>query len=63
MVSYLVDVFGCPNTKYMLTSTHGWFSTGNEHKSCATLSCKNITPLTMNILNQDSSIIYNAILF
>lgn len=52
MVSYLVDVFGSPNTKYTLTSTHGWFSTGNEDKSCAALSCKNLIPLTINILNQ-----------
>jgi len=36
MVSYLLDVFGSPNTKSLLTSTHDWFSTGNDNKSCAT---------------------------
>lgn len=34
---FLLDVLGSPNTKSMLTSTHGWFSTGSDiYKSYAT---------------------------
>ena len=34
---FLLDVFSSPNTKSMLTSTHGWFSTGSDiYKSYVT---------------------------